>query len=385
MKLAIDAVNIRSGGGVAHLVNLLMNFVPLEQGFDEVHIWTNRRVAKLLPNREWLHLHVPFWADYYFPFRIIFHPLYLSRSSVLRICDILFVPSGTLANVSNIPCVLMSQNMLPFEPGQALLFGRFSLARVKMYLLRLIQISSFSKSDGLIFLTNYAKISVLKWIKSAPESTRVIPHGVEYRFRCSPRQQKAITYYSFDHPFKFIYVSVAMPYKHQIEVADAFAMLRSKGVPVEISFIGEAIGNYGQKFLSHLKSLDPNSEFLKFNGNIEYSSLHGHYCIADAFVFASSCENLPNILIEAMSAGLPIICSSYGPMPEVLGESGLYFDPYDPNSIFDSLEKVVGDHILREALSKLSFDLSNEYSWAKCASATFDFLASTAIRKKTVL
>ena len=36
------------------------------------------------------------------------------------------------------------------------------------------------------------------------------------------------------------------------------------------------------------------------------------------FIFASTCENMPNILIEGMSSGLPILCSNYLPMPEFL-------------------------------------------------------------------
>ena len=48
---------------------------------------------------------------------------------------------------------------------------------------------------------------------------------------------------------------------------------------------------------------------------------------AHLFVFASSCENMPNTLVEAMASGLPIACSDRGPMPEILRDGGTYFDP----------------------------------------------------------
>ena len=60
---------------------------------------------------------------------------------------------------------------------------------------------------------------------------------------------------------------------------------------------------------------------------IPYHELHSEYKDADLGVFASSCENLPIILIEKMASGLPIACSNKGPMPEVLGSAGVYFDP----------------------------------------------------------
>ena len=48
---------------------------------------------------------------------------------------------------------------------------------------------------------------------------------------------------------------------------------------------------------------DPEHNFLHYRGSIPYADLHATYHAADAFIFASSCENLPNIMIEAMSAG----------------------------------------------------------------------------------
>jgi glycosyltransferase involved in cell wall biosynthesis len=62
---------------------------------------------------------------------------------------------------------------------------------------------------------------------------------------------------------------------------------------------------------------------------------------SDIFVFASSCENMPNTLIEGMAAGLKIACSSRGPMPEVLKDAGYYFDPESPVSISKAIEQII--------------------------------------------
>ena len=96
---------------------------------------------------------------------------------------------------------------------------------------------------------------------------------------------------------------------------------------------------------------------------------------AEVFVYASSCENLPNILIEAMAAGLPIASSSRGPMPEVLGDAGLYFDPEDPAGLALRLRELAESHELRASLAQRAFERAAGYRWDRCAEQTFAFLA----------
>jgi glycosyltransferase involved in cell wall biosynthesis len=92
-------------------------------------------------------------------------------------------------------------------------------------------------------------------------------------------------------------------------------------------------------------------------------------------VFASSCENLPNILLEAMASGLPIACSNRLPMPEVLGPAGVYFDPLRPRQIEDALRQLFHDAQLRRHLAVAAFERAGQFSWSDCARDTFRFLA----------
>ncbi len=70
--------------------------------------------------------------------------------------------------------------------------------------------------------------------------------------------------------------------------------------------------------------------------------------IDDHFVFASSCENMPNTLVEAIAAGLPLACSRRGPMHEILGDTGLYFDPESHLSIAEAIRRLIDDPLLRD-------------------------------------
>ena len=382
MHLAIDASNIRQGGGVTHLSQILGVAKPDEAGFNQVTVWACRETIAQLPTKPWLIKISPPWAEAGIIRRFLGQQLQLGQEMSLRGCDALFSPGGTVPFSTHLPVVTMSQNMLPFEPEEAILFGRWSWMRLKMWLLRQSQGRSFKKADGLIFLTQYALEGVSSWLGKNKVMLALIPHGIESRFSAEPKLQRAINDYSFKQSFTFLYVSILMPYKHQIEVAKAASDLREAGIPIRIKFVGPDWGKYGHKFRKTLRQLDPLEEFLIWAGGMSFSELHKEYQGADAFVFASSCENLPNILIEAMTAGLPIACSKRGPMPEVLGNAGVYFDPLQAQDIANAMRTLMKNADLRTDLAAQAKVLSQNYSWHHCANETFEFIAAVAAQRK---
>ena len=122
---------------------------------------------------------------------------------------------------------------------------------------------------------------------------------------------------------------------------------------------------------------DPRGEFVTQKEFVPQSDLTRYLAESDIFVFASSCENMPNTLVEAMAAGLPIACSRCGPMPEVLEDGGEYFDPEVPESIAGALRRLIEDENLRWKLAARAKTLSTRYSWDRCARETWSFIAET--------
>jgi glycosyltransferase involved in cell wall biosynthesis len=79
-----------------------------------------------------------------------------------------------------------------------------------------------------------------------------------------------------------------------------------------------------------------------------------------------------------MAAGLPIACSNMGPMPEILGDAGVYFSPDNPNEIADALRQLINSDALRRNFAKAAFEKARSYSWQSCGNKTFQFLAEIA-------
>ena len=127
---------------------------------------------------------------------------------------------------------------------------------------------------------------------------------------------------------------------------------------------------------------DPKRNWVTYSGEVPFTQLHLKYAQADLGVFASSCENQPIILLETMAAGLPIACSNLGPMPEVLGRVGTYFNPEQPADIARALRELVESPSIRADLAKASYERSQEFTWERCANGTFSFLARIAHQHK---
>ena len=67
-------------------------------------------------------------------------------------------------------------------------------------------------------------------------------------------------------------------------------------------------------------------------------------------VLASSREGWPNVLLEAMACGTPVITSNTSSLPEVVGDAGIMVDPMDVDALADSMHQVLTDEVLKGKL-----------------------------------
>jgi glycosyltransferase involved in cell wall biosynthesis len=376
MRLGIDASNIRAGGGVTHLVELLRASDPSGYGFEQVTVWGGATTLRQIEDRHWLRkVHEPM-LDRGLPWRIYWQRVILDRVALKERCRLFFVPGGTYTGMFR-PFVTMSQNMLPFEWTEARRYG-LSWMVFRCVLLRKVQSRTFRRADGVIFLSNYARDLITKKLGHLSGEVVVTPHGVNKVFFLPPRVQGDISSYSSKNPFSILYVSTIDEYKHQWHVAEAVGKLRAEGLPVQLNLVGPAYPASLKRLRQALRRLDPREAFLFYRGQFPYSEVSNWYRSADLFVFASSCENMPNILLEAMASGLPIACSNRGAMPEVLEGNGLYFDPEKPQQIAVALQTLIENKCLRENYAWGAFTKAQTYSWQKCAQETFTFIAKVA-------
>ena len=377
MRIGIDASRNRSGGARAHIIGILNDFDEsfLEKGIEQIHIWSYPELLAQLPDTTWLIKHAPDDLN-----KSMLHQLWwqykkLPMQAKAQDIDILLnTDAGTVCRFK--PSVTMSRDMLSYEKGEMQRFG-FSKQRIRLELLKIMQNSSLKYSTAAIFLTKYAS-EVIQKSSGKISNVKIIPHGVSNNFRVptnngiwSDKKEK----------IKCVYVSNVELYKHQWNVALAIQNIKKKGYDISIDFIGGGAGKAQLKFEKTIKTIHDN-EYLVQHEFITHSKLPQLIQGKDIFIFASSCENMPNTLIEGMSSGLPIACSNRGPMPEVLQDGGVYFDPENVEEIENAILKIITDPVDRMRISKRALELSNFYSWKRCSRETFEYLIEIVRQNK---
>ena len=372
MRIGIDASNLRAGGGETHLVELLRAADPGTHGFEQLIVWGSAKTLARIEARGWIRkTHDPA-LERGLLHRVWWQRFRLKALAVRAGCDVLFVPGGSDASGFK-PMVTMSRNMLPFEPHEMRRYG-WSWPGLKLWLLRYTQRRTFRRADGMIYLTKYAHGAVTGMTGDLPGRVAITPHGISRRFVLAPRHQRERSDFSPNKPCRILYVSTIDRAKHQWQVAEAVGQLRSAGIPVVLDLVGPP-GPGTDRLRDTLRRVDPEGVAVFVHGAVRYEDLHEKYASADIGVFASSCENMPNILLEGMAAGLPMACSRMGPMPEILGDAGVYFHPERPDEIANAMRRLIESPELRAQCARAAHEKARTFSWERCGQETFEFLA----------
>ena len=367
MIIFIDASNIGEGGGLTHLKEILSCY----KNDFKIILLAQKKILNQIPSYNFLTKKNHILLEKNLLFRIIFQIFFIDN--IIPKNSIVYSVTGDFLGKHK-PLVSMSTNMLLYE--RDIWKDIKSLKEILRFWINFHkQKISFNNSTGIIFISEYAKNYISNQLNLKNKIISVINHGVSDRFQKNVKIQKSISEYDFNNPFKFTYVSTIHVYKNQWNVVDAIAVLREKGYPVELNLIGSVIYKPAGNLLNDkINKVDPLRSFIHEYGHIPYDKIDEIYNFTDGIIFASSCENMPNILIESMLTGIPIACSDKQPMPEFLKDCGFYFDAKNIHSIVFELEEFLNSPKERELNAKKSIIEASKYSWQSTINKISEFL-----------
>jgi glycogen(starch) synthase len=100
-----------------------------------------------------------------------------------------------------------------------------------------------------------------------------------------------------------------------------------------------------------------------------------HHCIvqylreSDLFVLPSRLEPFGIVLVEAGAAGLPVVASRVGGIPELLRHehNALLVEPGDPSSLAEAMTKLLSDAVLADRLAATWHREAMGFTWEKTA------------------
>lgn len=368
MIVLINALSARQGGGQTYLHNLL-KFVPKDIDVRIFVLAPDSFKLENTSNISRLRIRWPVKNPF---LRAIWERLKLPLLLRKIKADILFCPGGVVSTPAPERCktVTMFRNMIPFDLAQRKKYP-IGYRRLRNWILRRVMLQSMVKADLVIFISEYARKVIESSAGRSLKMAVVIPHGINPQFRINQNVNVVQPEWLPSEGY-LLYVSTLDVYKAQVEVVQAFALLKHQ-YPIREKLIlaGPENPEYGRKVRAEIERLGLVEDVIVI-GSIPYETLPTVYQNALVNIFASESENCPNILLEALAAGRPVVSSNRPPMPEFGGESVVYFDPSSPADLAEKLASIINDPAYVDMLSKKAVEHSIQYDWNKAASLTWN-------------
>ena len=225
------------------------------------------------------------------------------------------------------------------------------------------------KADAIIAVSQSTKSEIIKYLKIPEEKIHVIYEGCSQAFQPLPeseKKEKVKEKYNVKGDF-ILCVGTLEPRKNLKGLIQAYDRSRAKE-----DFLLVLAGGKGWKYkhifrlIKQLKLEDR----VVFTGYVSDSDLPALYNGASVFVYPSFYEGFGLPPLEAMACGIPVIVSHTTSLPEVVGDAGIYVDPFDIEQISFSIDTVLSDTRLCQTLREKGLKRAKLFSWEKTARET---------------
>lgn len=219
----------------------------------------------------------------------------------------------------------------------------------RMMIPRLLQ-----KSREIITVSEFSKSEIAKHYRIDTRKISVVPNAASPLFTDAGVAENPGDY--------LLAVSSPNLHKNFHALVRAFGAAKTNTIR-RLMIVGDQTAVFRS---SRLQQTDPRVEFV---GRVTDEKLARLYRGAVAFAFPSLYEGFGIPPLEAQQSGLPVLAANAASIPEVLGESALYFDPHDLGDMTAAIEEMDRNASLRETLRAAGLRNASRFSWHKSADA----------------
>jgi len=201
-----------------------------------------------------------------------------------------------------------------------------------------------------------------------PGEYKIVPNGVE-----PGRYQRAVPIARYrDGVPNILFVGRMEPRKGLIHLLRAFRKLQRDGVRARLLLVGTGPGEREARRYVLTRQLDD----VEFLGRVSEAQKAQLFKTADIYVSpATGRESFGIVLLEAMSAGAPIICSDiHGYRGVVRRErDGILVEPGNADALAASIRRLIDDPALRAQLSRAGEERAQLFTWERVGQAVEEY------------
>ena len=227
---------------------------------------------------------------------------------------------------------------------------------------------ALKQSDGVLSVSNAMRLEMKKL--NVPEGKiKVIPNGLNNVFKQMNKidARKTIGLPENLANNKIILFCGRFSYEKGLEyLISAADILNRRNIKFNILMVGD--GSEKQELIRLVDSLNLNNIVI-FMGQVPHDQIPVYMNACDIFCLPSIREGWPNVVMEALACGLPVVASKVGGVPEILtdDEFGIMVPPGEPFQLADSLERALN----RSWDTSKILDAVKDRTWDNVASEIF--------------
>ncbi len=227
-------------------------------------------------------------------------------------------------------------------------------------------------ADRIVTVSEAARRDLLAWFNLPEGRVAVVSEGPDAAFTPEAGPAHLADAVLRSHGIEpgtryLLYVGGLSPHKNLPRLIEAFAL----GAPADVKLV--LVGDLGDVFHTHVPELREAigrfhlGDRAHLAGFVPDAELAHLYRRAYALVQPSLMEGFGLPPVEAMACGTPVLSSTAGSLPEVVGEAGVFFDPTDIEGMADAITGLLGDPEGRDRLASLALARASRFTWESAA------------------
>jgi len=299
------------------------------------------------------------------PLNQLLLPLFLRREA----CDIYHSTNYMIPLMAfpawhkgRIRCVVTIHDVIPLLFPKAAPRSR----KARMFALyRLLMQQVVARADAIVTDSMASRNDILKTLGIPAERAsmvRAVYCGVSDIFTPGPMPVDV----SPDRPARLLYVGRSDPYKNVtglIRIVDKAR--RTCRSPIQLIIAGAQDPRYPEaEALSASLGL---GSIVRWTGYLSDGELAETYRGSDLLVHPSRYEGFGLQVAEAMSSGLPVLCSNAASLPEVAGDAAVLLDPDNEDDFAAAIRDILASRQRREAMRARGLAQARRFTWASTA------------------
>ena len=220
------------------------------------------------------------------------------------------------------------------------------------------------RADLILTVSVFTASQVVDLLGVEPARVRVVHHGVR-ALACHPMPREKV----------ILSVGAVQARKNIARVVEAF-----EGVDPEWRLVLAGAPGFGSAEIMARIERSRARDRIRVLGYVTPDELADWYSRASVFAFPSLDEGFGMPVLEAMTAGVPVLTSSRSALPEVAGDAALLVDPEDTPALTGALRELTVNEELRKDLTLRGVERARDFTWDRAARLTWEAYLTLGVK-----